>query len=201
MSKIDEILHYWIGPPDIDPRGWSKKTKLWYASDPTLDNNIREQFGAELTAAERGQRELWRGTLRGCLALLVLYDQFSRNLYRGKPEVYRNDARAVDVADQIVKSGELADLNVPAHLLAFHPYHHAEDLGRQECVIKLTRHLLKKSCAEWQNTIGKNLAYMENHANIIRRFGRFPHRNSILGRKSTPEEIEHLRLDSRTFGQ
>ena len=201
MSKIDESLDYWIGPPNIDPAGWREKTKLWYTSDPLLDSTLREQFGAELVAAERGNREAWRGSIQGCLALLVLYDQFSRNLYRGMPKAYSNDVRAINVSDQLVKSGKLAGLSVPAQLLAFHPYHHAEDLDRQEYVIQLTRILLKTSSADWQKTINKNLTYMEHHANIIRRFGRFPHRNSILARDSTSGEIEHLRRDGRTFGQ
>ncbi len=201
MSRIDEILNYWIGPPDLEPEGWGEKTKLWYASDPDLDNQIRVRFGAELTAAETGQREAWKQTPPGCLALLVLYDQFSRNLYRGTPEVYRNDAEAVSLTDQLVQSRQLAGLNIPAHLLVFHPYHHAEDPTRQERVLDLARSLLETSGAEWHETIRSNLTYMENHAEVIRRFGRFPHRNGILGRESTPEEIEHMQQDGRTFGQ
>lgn len=198
---IDEILDYWIGPEDIVPEAWGKKQSLWYAFDEKVDDEIRNRFGAELTAAENGDREDWLHSDRGCLALLVLYDQFTRNLYRGTPDVYRNDPAAVTVTDQLVATGALHGMNVPAHILAFHAYHHAEDVNRQEKVLELARALTDRSPPEWQESIRKNLAFMENHAGVIRQFGRFPHRNKILGRESTQEETEHLERDNRTFGQ
>ena len=201
MSKIESMLDFWIGADNISPEGWDEKQKLWYASDTSVDDEIRERFGAELDAAERGKRENWKDSLRGQLALIVLYDQFSRNLYRGSPDVYRNDAEAVAVTDMIVSAGQLAELNVPAHILVFHPYHHAEDQHRQERVLDLARQLLTRCEPGWRQSIESNLAYMENHAGVIRRFGRFPHRNRVLARESTPEEIQHLEKDCRTFGQ
>ena len=117
------------------------------------------------------------------------------------PDVYRNDAEAVAVTDMIVSAGQLAELNVPAHILVFHPYHHAEDQHRQERVLDLARQLLTHCEPGWRQSIESNLAYMENHAGVIRRFGRFPHRNRVLARESTPEEIQHLEKDCRTFGQ
>ena len=201
MSKIDEILDYWIGPEDIDPDGWGEKQMLWYAFDEKVDNEIRTRFGPELMAAENGEREDWKQSERGCLALLVLYDQFSRNLYRGTPDVYKNDPEAVAVTDMLVESGALHALNVPAHILAFHAYHHAEDIERQELVLALADSLIEHSDEEWRESINSNLEYMKNHAAVIREFGRFPHRNKILGRDSTPEEVAHLGKDGRTFGQ
>ena len=201
MSMIEEILDYWIGPDDIDPVGWGEKQVLWYAFDESVDEKIRTQFGPELTAAENGQREDWKLSDRGCLALLVLYDQFSRNLYRGTPDVYRNDPEAVAVTDQLVETGALYSLNVPAHILAFHAYHHAEDLPRQQKVLKLAEDLISRSSDEWKESINSNLEYMKSHAGVIHEFGRFPHRNKILGRESTAAEIAHLEKDNRTFGQ
>ncbi len=201
MSKIEEILEYWIGLPDIDPQNWCEKTKLWYASNPQLDERIRERFGTELCAAEQGHRDTWRQSAKGSLALLILYDQFSRNLYRGTAAVYRNDAKAVSIANQLVDSHAFANLSIPAKLLTFHPYHHSEDMSHQERALDLARDLLKTSDAKWHEVIRGNLTYMENHAEVIRRFGRFPHRNDLLGRCSTPKEIEHMQKDGRTFGQ
>ncbi|MBT4493773.1 MAG: DUF924 domain-containing protein [Gammaproteobacteria bacterium] len=198
---IDAILDYWIGPDDIDPAGWSEKQKLWYAADTAIDDEIRERFSGELIAAEKGQRQAWKNSAEGQLALIVLYDQFSRNLYRGNANVYRNDAEAVSVTDQLIDSGALTNLNVPAHILVFHPYHHAEDLDRQNRVLMLAESLLSTCPPEWRQSIEGNYTYMKNHAGVIRKFGRFPHRNRILGRDSTREEFEHLENDGRTFGQ
>ena len=201
MSGVEEILNYWLGPAGISPDAWQKQTKRWYASDPEIDQEINGRFGPTLAAAEAGDLDDWQRSTSGCLALIILFDQFSRNLYRGHAKAFCNDPRAVTVTDHLVLSGKLHELDVPAQLLAFHPYHHAEDLSRQEQVVELARHLLKTSGVGWHKTINNNLDYLENHANVIRLFGRFPHRNDILGRQSTLEELEHMRQDPRTFGQ
>lgn len=200
-TEPSEILDYWIGPDDMSPDGWAEKQKLWYAADHALDLQIRERFGTTLKAAENGELSEWKNHRQGQLALIVLFDQFSRNLYRGTADVYKNDPSAVDIADSIIESGELAALSVPASILVFHAYHHAEDSRRQNTVVELGEALLARSSAPWKVFIERNLAYMKNHAGVINRFGRFPHRNKVLNRTSTPEEIEHLTRDNRSFGQ
>ena len=201
MLKAESILRYWLGPYDINPDNWQRQTKRWYASDPLIDNEIRERFGLTLEAAEKGAHDDWQRSTTGCLALIVLFDQFSRNLFRGSPDAYRNDKRTVGLSDEIVTSGVLPKLKVPAQLMVFHPYHHAEDLGHQERVVRLAKQLLVTAAPEWHRVVKSNLAFLESHAAIIRQFGRFPHRNAILGRLSTEQEITHIRKDSRTFGQ
>ena len=201
MLQAESILRYWLGPYDINPDNWQRQTKRWYAPDLLIDNEIRERFGLALEAAENGAHDDWQRSTTGCLALIILFDQFSRNLFRGSPDAYRNDKRAVGLSDEVITSGVLPKLTVPAQLMVFHPYHHAEDLDRQERVVRLAKQLLATAAPEWHWAIKSNLAFLESHAAIIRQFGRFPHRNAILGRLSTEQEIAHLRKDSRTFGQ
>jgi uncharacterized protein (DUF924 family) len=154
---------------------------MWFAKDAQFDRCFRERFLSAHEAACRGELEGWRATPNGTLALLILLDQFPRNAFRGTPRVYASDAQAYEIASRAVAAGY--DQQVCRELRAFFylPFCHSEDLADQERAVALMRELG-----------GEAAQAAERHRDIIRRFGRFPHRNAILGRAMTAEEQDYL---------
>jgi len=154
---------------------------LWFAKDEQFDARFRERFLRDHEAAARGELTQWQATPEGALALVILLDQFPRNAFRGTSRMYDTDAMARKVANTAFASGY--DQKLPRELQKFLvlPFAHSEDLADQERSVALARR------------IGPDdLAHAEHHRDIVRRFGRFPHRNEILGRESTPAEKHYL---------
>lgn len=160
--------------------------RMWFAKDDAFDRRFRERFLSLHEAAARGELGAWQATPEGALALMVLLDQFPRNAFRGTPRMYATDTMARELADAAVKAGH--DLAVPMELSLFFylPFGHSENLADQERSVALAQRLGQPS-----------LSHAEGHRDIIRRFGRFPHRNPILGRDMRPEE--RLFLDEGGF--
>lgn len=154
---------------------------LWFAKDEAFDTRFRTRFLALHEAAARGDLADWAGTPEGALALLVLLDQFPRNAFRGTPRMYATDPLARRVAAAAIAAGHDAALEPAMRLFIYLPFGHSEDLVDQERSVELARSLGQPS-----------LSHAERHRDIIRRFGRFPHRNPILGRSMTPVEQRYL---------
>jgi uncharacterized protein (DUF924 family) len=154
---------------------------MWFAKDAAFDQRFRERFLLDHEAAARGELSSWQATPEGSLALLILLDQFPRNAFRGTPRMYATDASARKAAGLALSAGY--DRSFPLELRKFFvlPFAHSEDLADQERSVALARRLG-----------ADDLAHAEQHRDIVRRFGRFPHRNQILGRTSTREETEYL---------
>lgn len=199
--NLKAIISYWLGASDSNPATFEAQQKLWYHSKPETDNYIRTAFESELVSAENGNLSHWKNTAEGSLALVILLDQFSRNLYRGTPKVYANDAQAQDVVVSLLEKEGHLGFNIPAQIIFYHPLHHAENLILQRKAISLFEEMLERASDEWRESISRNLAFIKNHCDIINEFGRFPHRNTILSRQSTPEEYRYLQQDKRTYGQ
>jgi len=161
---------------------WSEAgPALWFAKDAQFDARFRERFLRDHEAAARGELTQWQATPEGALALVILLDQFPRNAFRDTPRMYDTDAMARKVANTAFAAGY--DQKLPRELQKFLvlPFAHSEALADQERSVALARR------------IGPDdLAHAEHHRDIVRRFGRFPHRNAILGRESTPEEKHYL---------
>jgi uncharacterized protein (DUF924 family) len=153
----------------------------WFTRDDALDADIREKFLATYEAAAAGKLGDWEGTAEGALALAIVLDQFPRNMFRGQARCYAADALARAVAHRALKRGYEQDAPEAERGFFFLPFMHSEDVADQQRCVALYRE------AE-----DENLTYAERHADIIRRFGRFPHRNAILGRATTPEEQAFL---------
>jgi uncharacterized protein (DUF924 family) len=154
---------------------------LWFAKDPAFDRRFRERFLSLHEAAARGELAGWLATPDGALALVLLLDQFPRNAFRGTPRMYSTDELGRAMTAAAIAAGH--DRAVPAALQLFFylPVGHSEDLADQERSVALNRRLGQP-----------NLSHAERHRDIIQRFGRFPHRNPILGRPMTPEEQRYL---------
>jgi uncharacterized protein (DUF924 family) len=191
-GATEAILDFWFGPP-ADP-GHGQDRKVWFAKDDAFDAEIRDRFGATIERALRGELESWAGAARPALAQVIVLDQFTRNAFRGTPRAFAGDARALAAASRMV--GERLDASLPAFMRAFVylPFEHAEGLAMQDEALRLFTRL-----AAEDPSCGSLLDYAQRHRAVIERFGRFPHRNAILGRQSTAEEIEFLKQPGSRF--
>lgn len=178
------ILNFWFGVPDS--AGYGESKDFWFLSTPELDQKIRYQFEPYYQKAILGELDALLETPEGSLALVILLDQFPRNMYRGTPKSFDSDSKALKVAEEALKKKFDQPLLPVQKMFLYLPYEHSEDLTNQEMSVHLFKAL--------ENKI--TLQYAIDHRDIIAKFGRFPHRNIILGRESTLEEIEFLKTNN-----
>lgn len=195
MKQASDLLAMWfagLGQPDTDPL-----MKRWFGSDPQSDAQLRRDFGPLLAEAEAGGLQRWEDEPESMLALVVLLDQFSRNLHRGSGQAFANDARARDLAARALEQGWDQRFSPLERMFFYLPFEHSESLADQERCVELFEALnQQQGDAFFANT----LDYARRHRDVIARFGRFPHRNQRLGRPSTPEEEAFLRTPGSSFG-
>jgi uncharacterized protein (DUF924 family) len=184
-----EVLEFWFGSGD----DYGKRHKRWFAKDPAFDAELRQRFSRLLEDLLQGKHREWLSDARACLARIVVLDQFPRQIHRGSPAAFAADALALQTARHALASRYEQGLLPVERLFMVLPFEHSESLADQERSCELMRPL-----AQFAET-DDALRYAEAHRAIIARFGRFPHRNAILGRKSTPEELEFLRLPGSAF--
>ena len=182
-----EILMFWFGDPPLVERA------VWFRKDPAFDATIRDRFGATIAAARAGAFGEWCHDPRGALARVVVLDQFTRNVYRGTPDAFSGDERALATADDAIARGFDQRLEPYERWFLYMPFVHSEDRAMQDRAVALFTALAAET------GLDSPLPWTQRHAEVIRRFGRFPHRNAILGRASTPEEIEYLATPGSTF--
>jgi uncharacterized protein (DUF924 family) len=177
LPSIDDVLTFWFA----DKGRWWKK-------DPTFDAEIRDRFRTLHDAIERDEREDWLETPRGALAYVIVLDQFSRNMFRGSARMFASDARALAAARRALDGDIGRCLSRDERMFLYMPLMHSEDIVDQDRCVGLFASELE----EW-------VRHAEAHRDIVRRFGRFPHRNALLGRLSTSEELEFLRQPGASF--
>ena len=189
------VLDFWFGEPGTPAFGVA--SPRWFKRDKAFDAQIRARFGETLAAARRGECDDWLRTPLGALALVIVLDQFSRNLYRGSAQAFAGDARALEAARRLVASGAHAGLPTAEHrVFAYMPFEHAESLDAQRESVRLFEALARETKQTGQ---GSYLDYARRHAAVIERFGRFPHRNEALARASTDEERAFLQEPGSSF--
>ena len=187
------VLDFWFGEPR-SPR-FGQVWNCWFSGDDTFDAQLRERFGATLASARRGEYAGWQRTPLGTLALIVVLDQFSRNIHRGSAEAFAADAQAVEAARRMVATRADRTLPTPHHrAFAYLTFEHDESPESQETSVRLFGELADES----KDAAGY-LGYARQHAVIIERFGRFPHRNALLGRESSDEERAFLLEPGSSF--
>ena len=171
-AMIEEVLAFWraAGP------------EKWFTKDDVFDADIRTRFLATHDAAARGELAAWESTPDGVYALMILLDQFPRNLFRGSARAFATDAQALAIAERAISRGFDKAFTPPESRFIYMPFMHAEDLAHQERCIAL--------CQASNDPDGVKFAVI--HRDIIRDFGRFPHRNAVLGRQTTPQEQDFL---------
>ncbi|TFH86410.1 DUF924 domain-containing protein [Billgrantia azerbaijanica] len=176
----DAVLDFWFR--ELAPAQWFRK-------DPALDAAIAERFGALLDAAVRGELWTWRRSPPGRLAEVIVLDQFSRNTHRDTPRAFAADPIALVLAQEAVAQGLDQALPTRRRVFLYMPYMHSESLAIHDEALRLFD----------QPGLEENLRYERHHRDILVRFGRYPHRNAILGRESTPEELAFLEQPGSSF--
>jgi len=200
VASPSQVLDFWLG--DGITQDWPTQDlgKRWFSGGTELDAEIRMRFGAAVDQALTGGLRDWEQPPLHRLALVILLDQFTRNIFRGTARAFAGDARAQQLVRQAVAAGEDQQLPWAARLFLYMPLMHAESPALQdECVAHFTRLVADAPQALKQRLQG-NLDYAHQHRDIIALFGRFPYRNAVLGRADTPEEKDFLRKGPR-FGQ
>lgn len=173
VARPEELFLFW---KDAGP-------DRWFQSDPAFDEQVRARFLETYEAGLRGELDHWERSAYGALALVLLFDQFPRNMFRGTPQAFATDDKAREIADRAIAAGRDRAVDKEVGTFFYLPFMHSERLEDQERCVALM--------AEGGNQ--ENIKYAEIHRDAIARFGRFPHRNGILGRESTPEEIAYLK--------
>ncbi len=196
------LLEVWFGPLGSEP-----PVGRWFRKDPAFDAELRAAFGDDLDAAARGERDAWitaEAPARGLLALVILLDQLSRNVFRDTPRAFSQDARALALAVRAVDEGLDRALPWLERYALYMPFMHAEDRGAQARGIELFTRAADEADAGGAPEGTRKLLrgavdYAKQHAVIVERFGRFPHRNAMLGRASTAEELAFLEQPGSRF--
>lgn len=169
-----DILNFWF---EETPK------ELWFKKDAAFDKKITKKFATTYKQAVSGKLDEWKDSAKSCLALIIVLDQFPRNIFRDSPEAFAHDALARDATKHALEEGYEEMLKGPEKSFLIMPLMHSEFLNDQEMCVQLF--------SSWKYET--NLKFAKEHRDIIKRFGRFPHRNEVLGRKSSPEEKEFLK--------
>ncbi|HET7480041.1 MAG TPA: DUF924 family protein [Rubrobacteraceae bacterium] len=190
-SEADAVLDFWFGRED-EP-GYGEFREAWFRKDQAFDDEVRERFGSLYEEAASGALDGWREDARSCLALVILLDQFPRNMFRGDPKTYATDGKAVETARYAVENALDREVHPFQRHFFYMPFMHSEDLEDQRRSVELFEVLSGGASSTDEPS------YAVRHMEIVQRFGRFPHRNEILGRPSTPEEAEFLGQPGSSF--
>jgi uncharacterized protein (DUF924 family) len=182
MQGFREVLDFWFG---------DQARARWFEPTPEFDQLVRERFGPLVARAARGDLKAWEATPEGALALCILLDQMPRNIFRGEARAYATDEQARAVAERALEQGFDGELAGDQKQFIYLPFMHSETFSNQ------------LRCLALFEAAGllEGRRHAEDHVDVIRRFGRFPHRNAALGRASTPEEEAFLRTSSHSWGQ
>jgi uncharacterized protein (DUF924 family) len=191
MLQAEAILEFWFGKPDEADYG--KSRKVWFTKNPEFDDEVRSRFLNVHNQAAAGELNDWNATPQGCLALIILLDQFPRNMFRGQPQAFATDPQALAYARHAVTQGFDKELPKLQRWFVYLPFEHSENLADQRQCVELCEQLGDEP--EMREAID----YAYRHLRVIERFGRFPHRNQILGRETTPEEAEFLKQPGSSF--
>lgn len=190
MTDTIEAIHdFWFGELDDNGLCASDRQALWFGANAETDAVCRARFGASLAQALDGQLQGWAGTDRGLVALVVLLDQFSRNIHRGSAQAFAGDARALSLSQEAISTGRHLRLPAIHRVFLYLPLEHCEDLAVQEQCVALFEELARLM---GHPQFAGFARYALAHRDVIARFGRFPHRNAALGRASSADELAHL---------
>lgn len=191
-TEILAIHNFWFGEPARDAATLIAKFGRWYQGGAELDHEIRIRFSATVEEALNGRLTHWTSDLQGQLALIVLLDQFARNLYRDTPRAYAGDAQAQRLALALIERGLHRSVGLEQRLFCIMPLVHSESLELHERAVELAEAFVPDAPPELQTPWRFGAQRTAHYRSVIARFGRFPHRNAILGRSSTLDELEFL---------
>jgi len=206
VDEARSVRDFWFGRLPLSAEGLNRRLRFWFGSDTSLarrrrDAHIRARFGPLYERAAAGTLDAWADGPRRRLSLILLLDQFPRNMFRGTVRAFATDAPALALTLSGMQSGADAALDVVERMFFYMPLQHAESPDVQEEAVAAYRRLLNEAPRELQAVFHSALRSAENHRRIIDRFGRFPYRNKVLQRPSTPAERTWLEKGGESFGQ
>lgn len=194
LHRIDPILDFWFGKPTVANTDYGKFRREWFKKDAAFDALITDFFLEDYQQAVAGQYQSWHEFPRGCLALILLLDQMPRNMFRGSAQSFATDDRALLAAHQAIEQGFEKSLIPVERFFLYLPLEHCEDIEQQHHCVALFERL-----ADEVPELHHGLDYAQRHRDVIAQFGRFPHRNQVLGRASTPAEVAFLKQPGSRF--
>lgn len=198
METAQSLHQYWFGGV-ADHESGQRQAKLWWSKDAALDTELTERFASLVTAARSGQLEQWNDSARERLALILLTDQLPRNIFRGTPAAFASDPVARQLCLAGLDRGDDKALKPIERVFFYLPLEHSELMQDQDQAVKLFTALFQAVPQPVMEQYRGFLTYALRHRHVIERFGRFPHRNAILGRQSTPEETAFLAEPGSSF--
>jgi uncharacterized protein (DUF924 family) len=188
-ENVDDIHAFWFGELDESGMCSADRHALWFTSSPQNDAHCRDRFGLQVRQAIDGSLDSWAEHNNGLVALIILLDQFTRNIYRNTPQAFAGDGKALTLAQHTIASGHHQRLPAIHQVFLYMPLEHTEDAEVQDECVTLFEQL---AAVTGSARIANFTRYAVAHRDVIAQFGRFPHRNAILGRESTPPELAYL---------
>lgn len=201
MTRAAEVLQYWFGAKLENGFPTEPRNTLWFQSSEETDRYIRTHFESDVLSAAQGNYDDWKTSATGRLALIILLDQFPRNIYRSTAQAFVFDPLALALCKEGLDQGDDQQLALIHRVFYYLPLEHSEALEDQDLSVQKYQAMLRTASVENRQKLKGFVDYADLHRDIIVRFGRFPHRNAVLGRSSTPEELEYLKQASTGFGQ
>jgi uncharacterized protein (DUF924 family) len=199
--RVDAILSFWFKEHELSAPQIDQRMEIWFSEDPVFDLEIQKEFADEVAKASKGELDHWGKDSRGRLALIILIDQFRRNIHRGTAEAFSKDQLALKLCVQGAMEKKDKGLTPIQKVFFYMPLQHIESRKVQAKSVEIFRRLAETVSPTLRETFMTVTQFAELHKDIIDQFGRFPHRNQLLNRENTPEEDEYLAGDSPTFGQ
>lgn len=201
LPEAETVLQFWFADVRSCPEGFEQRKRFWFSPSPRADAMLRERFADAVTQALGGELDHWATQAGGNLALVLMLDQFPRNIHRGSPRAFAADARALVWARRGIEQGHDLELSVVERGFLYMPFQHSEDVSVQRESVELYDRLRRTAPRQWVAAAKSFARFAREHKTIIDKFGRFPHRNQILGRPSTDEERRYLADGASRYGQ
>ncbi|MEZ4266782.1 MAG: DUF924 family protein [Myxococcota bacterium] len=198
-TQPEDVLSFWLGTPSADGSVDPAVQSRWWKKDPAFDATIRERFGDTVALGLAGDLAAWTSTPRGTLASIIVLDQFTRNIFRDTGAMFSGDARALGLTRRLLDGGGYATLLPVERYFALMPLMHSEELAMQREAVERFKAQAEEVAEAGRALFAGGADYAAKHAVIVERFGRFPHRNELLGRTSTAEEIAFLQTPGSSF--
>ncbi len=198
-TQPEHVLEFWFGPKASNLEIATRQGKLWFGKSPENDRVVSDRFGETLVAARAGHLAHWTKTPHGRLALIIVFDQFPHHIHRDQPFAFATDPQALGLALDALADGEDRRLSLIERVFLYLPLEHAESPAMQEQSVALYDALHREAAPEERELFASFLDYAQRHRDVVARFGRFPHRNAILGRDSSAEEIAFLKEPGSRF--
>ncbi len=201
LARIDEILSFWFKEQELSAPQIDRRMDTWFGEDPVFDHEIEKEFSGDVERACKGKLDHWADDPHGRLTLIILIDQFRRNIHRNTADAFSMDTLALKLCVEGAMAKKDKGLSPIQKVFFYMPLQHTESRKVQAKSVALFNKLAELVSPTYQETFLTVAQFAELHKDVVDQFGRFPHRNALLGRENTPEEDEYLAGDAPDFGQ